>query len=136
MPCWLLRSPRGFTSRCSPRPPARQDDASVLNRSIGPEPGTVDPQLARTTQGHKVIRDLFEGLVSYSPSGDIAAGVAERWEVSDDGLLYMFWLRDDARWSNGDAVTADDFVYSYRRLVDPETAAFYAEHLTPCGQRR
>ena len=103
--------------------------ASVLNRSTGPEPESVDPQLARSTQAHMVLRDLFEGLLSYSPDGQLIGGVAERWEISADGRAYTFHLRPDARWSNGDPVVAEDFVFTFRRLVDPSTASAYAEHL-------
>lgn len=105
--------------------------AIVLNRGIGPEPETVDPQRASSTQAQHVIRDVFEGLLSYSPDGEVVGGVAERWKLSDDALEHTFWLRPDARWSNGDPVTAEDFVFSLRRLVDPATAAFYAENLSP-----
>ena len=102
---------------------------SVLNRAVGQEPESVDPHLARTTQAHDVQRDLFEGLVRYSADGRLEPGVAERWEVSDDGLIYTFYLREAARWSNGEPVVAADFVASFRRLVDPETASFYAQTL-------
>ena len=102
---------------------------SVLDRGVGPEPESLDPHRSRTAQSHTVLRDLFEGLVRYSPDGKLIPAAAERWDVSDDGLTYTFRLRSDARWSNNDAVTADDFVFSFRRLVDPATAAFYAEHL-------
>jgi oligopeptide transport system substrate-binding protein len=73
------------------------------------------------------LRDIGEGLLGYSASGELVGAVAESWVVSDDGLTYTFKIRDDARWSNGDAVTAADFVFALRRLVDPETAAFYAQ---------
>lgn len=119
-------------SACTPGEPeaTAAREPSVLNRSIGPEPGSVDPQVARTTQAHVVIQDLFEGLMSYSPAGELVGGAAERWHVSDDGLEYRFQIRDNARWSNAEPVTADDFVFSFRRLVDPTTAAFYATHLS------
>lgn len=111
-----------------PQPTA---SATTLERGIGPEPESIDPHLARTTQAHQVLRDVFEGLLSYDASGELAPGVAERWDISEDGLEYRFFLREDARWSNGAAVTAEDFVYSFRRLVDPATAAFYAELVAP-----
>lgn len=104
---------------------------SVLNRGVGPEPETLDPQLARTLQAQHVLRDLFECLTSYSPAGELVPGAAENWEISDGGLVYVFSLRPEARWSNGEAVTAADFVAAFRRLVDPATAAFYAETLEP-----
>ncbi len=105
------------------------DTGNVLNRAIGPEPESLDPHHSRTAQAQSVQRDLFEGLVAFSPSGELVPGVAERWQLSDDGRRYTFELRRDARWSNGDAVTAADFVFSFRRLVDPATASFYAESL-------
>lgn len=101
----------------------------VLDRGLGPEPETLDPQLARTVQAHIVLRDLFEGLAGYSPGGELVPAAAESWAVSADGLSYTFRLRPEARWSNGEPVTAEDFVFAFRRLVDPETAAFYAETL-------
>ncbi|HZW59175.1 MAG TPA: ABC transporter substrate-binding protein, partial [Woeseiaceae bacterium] len=104
---------------------------SVLNRAVGPEPESLDPHHSRTAQAHTVQRDLFEGLVSYSPSGELVPGVASDWQLSDDGLRYTFTLRPEARWSNGDAVTADDFVYSLRRIMTPATGATYANILYP-----
>ena len=102
----------------------------ILDRGLGQEPESMDPHLARTTQAHTVQRDLFEGLVSYSADGELVPGAAQRWDISGDGLEYVFHLREDARWSNGDALVAGDFLFSLRRLVDPATAAFYAESLS------
>jgi len=112
------------------QPPAETSGA-LLNRGIGPEPETLDPQLARTLQAQHVLRDLFEGLTTYSAAGELVAGAALGWEISDDGLTYVFSLRPEALWSNGEPVTAADFVAGFRRLVDPATAAFYAETLAP-----
>lgn len=103
-----------------------ESTAAVLHRGLVSDPESVDPHRARSTQAGDVLRDIGEGLLSYSPSGELVPGVAREWSVSDDGLTFTFFLRDDARWSNGDAVTAQQFVYSLRRLVDPATAAFYA----------
>jgi oligopeptide transport system substrate-binding protein len=100
---------------------------SVLHRGISSDPESVDPHKARSTQAGEVLRDIGEGLLTYSATGELLPGTAESWTISDDGLTYTFALRDNARWSNGDAVTADHFVFSLRRLVDPATAAFYAE---------
>ena len=105
------------------------ESASVLNRSLGPEPESLDVHVARTTQAAIVLRDIGEGLTGYSPSGELTPAAAKSWEVSDDGLEYRFQLQPDARWSNGEPVTADHFVYSFRRLVDPATAAPYSEFL-------
>ena len=100
---------------------------STLNRGLLTDPESIDPHKARSTQAAEVLRDIGEGLLGHSASGELVAAVAESWIVSDDGLTYTFKIRDDARWSNGDAVTAADFVFALRRLVDPETAAFYAQ---------
>ncbi|MGI9201161.1 MAG: peptide ABC transporter substrate-binding protein [Woeseiaceae bacterium] len=101
----------------------------TLNRGLVTDPESLDPHKARSTQAADVLRDIGEGLMTYSAGGDLGGGVAESWEISDDGLIYTFTLRESARWSNGDAVTAEQFVFSLRRLVDPATAAFYAEAL-------
>jgi oligopeptide transport system substrate-binding protein len=106
------------------------DDGSgetVLNRGLGAEPESLDTHKARTNQAGDVQRDLGEGLTVYSADGEIVLAAAERYELSEDGRQYTFWLRPEGRWSNGDRVTAADFVYSFRRLVNPGTAAFYAE---------
>jgi oligopeptide transport system substrate-binding protein len=106
-----------------------EPNTSVLHRGLPADPESVDPQKARSTQAGDVLRDIGEGLLGYSAAGDLVPGAAESWTISDDGLTYTFTLRDDARWSNGDPVTAGDFVYSLRRLVDPATAAFYASSI-------
>ena len=102
---------------------------TVLHRGNGAEPESLDPHKSRSIQAADVLRDIGEGLVGYSSSGELIAAAAEKWEVSEDGRRYDFWLRPAARWSNGEPVTADQFVYSFRRLVNPETAAFYAQAL-------
>ena len=92
------------------------------------EPGdaaTLDPQKTATVPEADILLDLFEGLVTYDSKGEIAPGVAERWSISQDGLVYTFKLRD-AKWSNGDPIRASDFVFSFRRLLDPATGAQYA----------
>jgi oligopeptide transport system substrate-binding protein len=99
---------------------------SMLNRGSFTEPESLDFQKARTIQAGDVQRDLGEGLTGYTASGELQLSGAERVELSDDGLVYTFWLRTDSKWSNGEKVTAEDFAYSFRRLVAPETAAFYA----------
>src|SRR5690606_31940842 len=76
-------------------------------------------------------RSLFEGLVAEAPNGDLIPGVAESWEISEDGKTYTFHLRANARWSNGDPVTAGDFVYGMRRSVDPKTLSVYSFILAP-----
>ena len=105
------------------------DRANVLHRGLATDPETLDGHKARSIQAADVLRDIGEGLVGYSVTGELGPGVAQSWDVSDDGLTYTFHLRGDAKWSNGDAVTAAQFVSSVKRLVDPDTAAFYAQLL-------
>ena len=88
------------------------------------EPATLDPQLATLPDEFFIIRALSEGLLTPDPAGGAPLpGVAEKWEVSADGLTYTFHLRPGAKWSNGDPVTAQDFVYSIRRALAGATAA-------------
>jgi oligopeptide transport system substrate-binding protein len=103
--------------------------ANTLQRAIPTDPETLDQHKARTTQAADILRDLGEGLVGYSADGELMPAAATGWDVSDDGLTYTFHLREGARWSNGDPVVAAHFVAGVERLVDPETAAFYAEFL-------
>jgi ABC-type oligopeptide transport system substrate-binding subunit len=99
----------------------------TLNRGLGAEPESLDPHKARSTEAGDVQRDLGEGLTGYTEAGELVPRAAESWEISADGREYRFALRPDARWSTGEPVTAEDFVYSFRRLVDPATAAFYSQ---------
>lgn len=87
------------------------------------EPGDLDPNTNIDGSEEYVLNGLYEGLVGIAGDGHtIVPGVASSWEVSPDGLLYTFHLRPDARWSNGAAVTADDFLFSFRRVFDPRVA--------------
>ena len=103
----------------------------VLRWGNGAEPQSVDPHRTEGVPGSNIGRDLFEGLISEAPDGTVIGGAAESWQVSDDGRTYTFALRRDARWSNGDPVTADDFVYSLRRSLDPATLSRYTFILNP-----
>lgn len=103
----------------------------VLHWGNGAEPQTIDPHRGEGVPGSNVQRDLFEGLINEAPNGDLIPGAAESWRVSEDGLRYTFDLRRDARWSNGDPVTADDWVYSLRRSIDPQTLSRYTFILSP-----
>src|SRR5580658_3747223 len=98
---------------------------SLYRRGEAGEPETLDPQRTATVVEADVDYDLFEGLMSYDASGALIPGVAESWTVGADGLSYVFTLRE-AKWSNGDPIVAADFVYSFRRLLDPATGAQYA----------
>jgi len=106
------------------------DRKLALNRSLNGEPESLDPHKFSSTQAGDVLRDLGEGLVGYSADGELIGGAAASWTVSQDGRTYVFHIRPNARWSNGDQVTANDFVFAFRRLVTPSTAAPYAEFLS------
>jgi oligopeptide transport system substrate-binding protein len=103
----------------------------VLHRGNGGEPQTLDQAHTSIDVEANVLKDLYEGLTVYDAAGNITPGTAESWTVSDDGTVYTFKLRDNAKWSNGDPVTAEDFVYSFRRVEDPKEAAEYATILYP-----
>ncbi len=94
-------------------------------------PRSLDPSLMTEVDGFLVADDLFEGLATLGVDGGIVPGVAQSWEVSADGRTWTFHLRPEARWSNGDPVTAADFLYAWRREVDPATGAEYAQALAP-----
>ncbi|WP_409146174.1 peptide ABC transporter substrate-binding protein [Pseudoxanthobacter sp. M-2] len=103
--------------------------AGTWNRGNSADPESLDPHKTSTVYEAHILRDLFEGLVMQDGTSDLVPGAAESWTVSDDGTVYTFKIRDDAVWSNGDPVTAEDFVYSLRRLQDPATGAEYASML-------
>jgi len=105
--------------------------AATLQRGNGAEPETLDVHLSSGVPEANIQRDLFEGLVTEAADGRLQAGVAERWEISADSKIYTFYLRKDSLWSNGEAVTADDFVFAYRRALQPLTASDYAFILWP-----
>ena len=102
---------------------------NTLQRGLASDPETLDQHRSRSTQAAEVLRDLGEGLAGYSATGELVPAAADRWDVSDDGLTYTFHLREGLKWSNGDALTAEHFVAGMRRLVNPATAAFYAQML-------
>ncbi|WP_333585563.1 peptide ABC transporter substrate-binding protein [Phenylobacterium sp.] len=89
------------------------------------EPATLDPQQSNLIDEFQVIGDLNVGLTTDAPDGTPIPALAERWEVSADGLVWTFHLRE-ARWSDGAPITADDFVFAYRRILAPQTASIYA----------
>ena len=105
-------------------------DTHALNRGNAAEPDTLDPHLASTQYENNILGDLFLGLMTEDAAGNPVPGAATGYRVSDDGLVYTFALRDHV-WSDGTPVTAHDYVYSYRRMLDPKTAAQYAAILYP-----
>ena len=101
----------------------------ILRRGLGGQPGSLDPQRAEDAFSFDVLRDLYEGLTTSSPSGEVMPAAAESWSVDEAGTHYTFQLRPDARWSNGDPVLARHFVTALRRAVDPATASGGADLL-------
>jgi len=95
----------------------------VLNRGNGAEPDSLDPQFVGGNAEENILDDLMVGLTTLDAAGQPIPGIAQSWTVSPDGKSWTFHLRHDTKWSNGDPVTSDDFLYSFRRLVDPKTAA-------------
>ena len=102
---------------------------TVYNRGNSADPESLDPHKTSTVYEAHILRDLFLGLVTEDQNSETIPGAAESWTVSDDGTVYTFKLREGAIWSDGNPVTADDFVYSFQRLQDPATAAEYASML-------
>jgi oligopeptide transport system substrate-binding protein len=115
------------TIRVGTQPAAEQ----ILYRTLDSAPEILDPSLATDVQTQDIMDDLFEGLTTLDPAGHVVPGVASRWDTSPDGLTWVFHLRPEARWSNGEPLTAADFVYAWRRTTDPATRAQYAQALAP-----
>ncbi|MDA1071134.1 MAG: peptide ABC transporter substrate-binding protein [Proteobacteria bacterium] len=105
--------------------------AAAIHLGNGTEPESLDIHQSSGVSEANIQRDLFEGLIAEGPDASLIPGAAESWEISEDGMVYTFHLREDGRWSNGDPVTAGDFVYAFRRGLAPETAAAYAFILYP-----
>ena len=97
----------------------------TLNVNVGPDPDTIDPALNSSVDGATMIIHAFEGLMTLDKNGIPVPGQAEKYEVSDDGKVYTFHLRDGLKWSDGKDLKASDFVYSWNRAISPETAADY-----------
>ena len=108
-------------------PPAVAE--TVLRIANLGEPESLDPHKVWNSRQTNIARNLFEGLVMLDPKGDVAPGAAESWTVSEDGLTYRFKLRANAKWSNGDPVTAADFLFAFRRVEDPKTNAEQPDEL-------
>jgi peptide/nickel transport system substrate-binding protein/oligopeptide transport system substrate-binding protein len=94
---------------------------------IGPDPETIDPALNSAVDGGNMLLHAFECLLTVGEDGTLQPGQAESYETSEDGLTWTFHLRDGLKWSDGSDLTANDFVYSWKRVCDPEVAAPYAE---------
>lgn len=106
-----------------------QTGGKVLRTANSAEPETLDPRTAVGIPESVVLRQIFEGLCTQNQKGEPVPGVAERWEVSADGLTYKFFLRSGLKWSNGDPLTAKDFEFAWKSALSPELGSKYAEQL-------
>lgn len=104
------------------------DDQTFIYRVLD-EHSSVDPQVVEDVTGAEIVRDLFEGLYNQDADGNLVPGVALSHTVNEDNTLYTFTLRPEAKWSNGDPVTAHDFVYAWKRAVNPELASPYSWYM-------
>lgn len=111
------------TSISCSRPSDLGDQLNVLDRGLNGAPDSLDPHKFHSTQAAEVLRDIGEGLLRYSAKGELVGGVASHWDISEGGLRYTFYLRPEARWSNGQPVTANQFVLSIQRLTAPSTGS-------------
>jgi oligopeptide transport system substrate-binding protein len=118
---WALRWPSGENRQ-------RVTGAGIMHRGNGAEPQTLDPSLATGTQDDAIIGDLMMGLMTEDPTSEPVPGMATRWTTSPDGLTWTFFLRE-ALWSDGTALTADDFIFAWQRTLDPALGAPYAYFL-------
>ena len=105
--------------------PTEAETAQELTFVLSDEPDGIDPTVTNNSFAMYVLTSCFEGLVTYDSTGSIVGGCAESWDVSDDGLVYTFHLRDNLKWSDGSDLTASDFVYSFQRVLTPSTTAPY-----------
>jgi len=106
---------------------ATKDGGKILTIELGPEVESIDPALNTTNDGANYLTYLFDNLLRVDKDGKIAPSLAEKYESSADALTWTFYLRDGLKWSDGSDLTANDFVYSWQRMIDPEVAAPYAE---------
>lgn len=105
------------------------NDSYLIYFELDSAPKTLDPQLVSTTSEELIARNLFEGLMRQDKNGEIVKGAAKEYTVSNDGLTYTFTLRDDIKWSDGSPLTANDFVFGFKRAVDPKNKAPYVASL-------
>ncbi len=110
-------------------PLAAEGKSGLFRFSIGTEPPTLDPSLATDGTSIFIIENLMEGLTQFNKALIAEPAIAARWEVSPDGKRYLFYLRKNVFWSDGKPLTAYDFEYSWRRLLNPATASEYAYFL-------
>ena len=94
-------------------------------------PESIDPGLTSETYASPILYNAFEGLITYDSDNNIIPGNAESWDVSDDGLVYTFHIREGLKWSDGSDLNANDYVYSWIRVITPEAGSLYADQMLP-----
>ncbi len=114
--------------------PAMAAEGTDLNVMIETPVESLDPQIATDGTSFEVIAGYTDGLTQMDAEGGAIPAIAESWDISDDGTVYTFHLREDAVWSNGEPVTAADFVFGWQRAVDPANASEYSYMLSDIGQ--
>ncbi|ACT04438.1 peptide ABC transporter substrate-binding protein [Paenibacillus sp. JDR-2] len=117
---------------CTPKQESGSSEGSVFRMNLATEPPSLDPAQVQDQVSATVVNGLFEGLTLKNEKGEVEPAVAKEWKISDDGKTYTFTIRDDAKWSNGDPVTAGDFEYAWKRALDPNlkpAASAYAYQL-------
>lgn len=115
-------------------PAAAAEGDKVLNVMVEVEVESLDPQVATDGTSFEVMANFTDGLTQMDADGAAIPAIAESWDVSPDGTVYTFHLRQDANWSNGTPVTADDFIFAWQRAVDPALASEYSYMLSDIGQ--
>ena len=106
------------------------NEQGILLLDNGTEPQGLDPHIVTGVTEHKIVIALFEGLTMQNPKGEgVIPAAAESWEISNDGTEIIFKIRPDAKWSNGDPLTAQDFVYSWKRILTPALGSRYPDML-------
>ena len=125
----LLLGTTAFAAGTHPETGEALSDNQTFSYRLLDDVPTLDPQLIEDVSGSHVARQLFEGLINQDAEGNNIPGVATSWEGSEGNTVWTFTLRDDAKWSNGDPVTAQDFVYAWQRAADPATASPYAWYM-------
>lgn len=120
---YLISSLAGCTT-------GKEGDEMVIRYNVGTEPETMDVHLSTGIPEATIMLQIYEGLTRMDALGQPQAALAKSWDVSEDKTEYTFHLRD-SKWANGESVTAHDFVWSWKRALDPELAADYAYMLYP-----
>jgi oligopeptide transport system substrate-binding protein len=124
---WLYQQGSVGPTAQTPEPVVPSGPRGATLNLVGSDPPTLDPHLCMDATSAAYIAEIFSGLVTLSPELEVVPDIAERWEISEDGTVYTFYLRDDAKFHDGKAVTARDFKYSFERACDPWTGSVVAD---------